>query len=559
MEAMSYKISDSTDPSEAISQLEMIFSQISDEGATLHKSIQVTLLLNSLPSRLDYVTLHILATQQMVANLTIEDAHKCIVATWRNPHAIANAAKYRQQNQPRPQWKQSAPGGRSSGSGPKLQGQGQQQQNPCQNQNSSSGTSSGSMTQNNGEKKKKRSRGKGKRKQQANEASVEQPAPEYTTSSAITCPAVVLDSSSATACPPLSPSTCVLVERIKGKKVPGIRIGAHSVAAASEFSPNSSCSTESDEEIVYDTSFLHSLAYNHSVDDSDESPDEWSDDEPYAAMGFINSFLEPKPVRVHDPWPTPYQKAKVKALEHWDAHLGMVTMVMDSEESNIGKCSDYWVSPVVSLPKTGSFLMEVDESSGPEAILVLAPVKEQTILSAPSSPLHIIKDDDEVSMGDEYKYDGAEDTKEGLYAQVSLFSLLLHSTNTCEQIHDVKGDLQLGTCPNLSQGHPRQVNSNLHLRYQVLDFISKYVNSPVSSCNEYVMELGASSSLLDNLVPVFETKFICHPGCLGCKTRKEYKDFPTRWMLDSVMSFPMSIFVCISSMFTPSLFVLSFP
>jgi hypothetical protein len=50
MEAMSYKISDSADLSEAITQLEMIFSQISDEGATLHESIQVMLLLNSLPS-----------------------------------------------------------------------------------------------------------------------------------------------------------------------------------------------------------------------------------------------------------------------------------------------------------------------------------------------------------------------------------------------------------------------------------------------------------------------------------------------------------------------------
>jgi hypothetical protein len=124
MEAMSYKISNSADLSEAISQLEIIFSQISDEGATLHESIQVMLLLNSLPSRLDYVTLHILATQQTVANLTIEDARKRIVAAWRNPHAVANAAKYRQQNQPRPQWKQSAPGGQSSGSGPRPQGQG---------------------------------------------------------------------------------------------------------------------------------------------------------------------------------------------------------------------------------------------------------------------------------------------------------------------------------------------------------------------------------------------------------------------------------------------------
>jgi hypothetical protein len=62
MEAMSYKIADNADPSEVISQLEMIFSQISDEGVTLHESIQVMLLLNSLPSQLDYITLHNLTT-----------------------------------------------------------------------------------------------------------------------------------------------------------------------------------------------------------------------------------------------------------------------------------------------------------------------------------------------------------------------------------------------------------------------------------------------------------------------------------------------------------------
>jgi hypothetical protein len=45
-------------------------------------------------------------------------------------------------------------------------------------------------------------------------------------------------------------------------------------------------------------------------------------------------------------------------------------MVMDSEESNLEKCSDYWVSLVVSLPKSGGFLMEVDESSRPELILI---------------------------------------------------------------------------------------------------------------------------------------------------------------------------------------------
>jgi hypothetical protein len=189
---------------------------------------------------------------------------------------------------------------------------------------------------------------------------------------------------------------------------------------------------------------LSIIADNHSVDDSDESPNEWSDDKPYAAMGFINSFLEPESICSRNPRPTPYQKAKAKALEHWDARLGTITMVMDSKESNVGKCSDYQVSLVVSLPKMGSFLMEVDESSGPEDISVQAPVEEQTIPSATSSPPQIVKDNNEVSMGDEYKYDGAEDTKVGSYVQVSLSSLLLCSTNTDEQCYDVQGDIQLG-------------------------------------------------------------------------------------------------------------------
>jgi hypothetical protein len=379
--------------------------------------------------------------------------------------------------------------------------------------------SSGLQTQKDGEKKKrKRTHGKGKGKDQANEVSVEQPALEYTASSTITCPAVLSDSGSTTARPPLSLSTRALVHRIGEKKVPAMRISTHYVDAASEFSPSSLRSTESDKEIVYNTSPFMALAYNHSVDDSDKSSNEWSDDEPYAAMGIINSFLEPEPVCTCNPQPTPYQKAKAKALEHWDARLGAVSMVMDSKESNLGKCSNYQVSLVVSLPKTGSFLMEVNESSGPEDILVHAPVEEQTIPSAPSSPQRIVKDDDEVSMGDEYEYNGAEDSKEGSYMQVSLSSLLLHFTDTVKQCYDVQGDVRLGTCPDRSQGHPGQIHTNIHLRYQVINSISSFVNSNVSMYNKYVMESRASSSLLDNIVPVFETKFLCHSSCPGCQT-----------------------------------------
>jgi hypothetical protein len=315
--------------------------------------------------------LHILATKTEIFNLRLEDTWARIVAAWKNPHVVANAARYKQQGQQKLQWNQQC-GSQPSGSGPKPQGQGQQQQQqqPRQNPQSGSGTSSGS-----GDEKKKCKRSQGKGKQKANAASAEQTTPEYTASSAITCPAVVSDSSSMTARPPLSPSTHALVERIKGEKVPGMRISLHQLSQ-SEFSPSISLqSTESDEEIVYDTSPFFAAFYDHSVDDSDESPNEWSDDEPYVAMGIINSYLEAEPVRTHDPRPTPYQKAKVKALEHWDACLGAVTMVTDSDES-IAKSPDYVVQPVMSLPKTRSFLMEVDESSGPEMISVLALVSE---------------------------------------------------------------------------------------------------------------------------------------------------------------------------------------
>jgi hypothetical protein len=119
-------------------------------------------------------------------------------------------------------------------------------------------------------------------------------------------------------------------------------------------------------------------------------------------------------------------------------------MVTDSDES-ITKSLDYVVQPVVLLPKTGSFLMEVDESSGPETISVLALVskEEQAIPSAPSSSLVVL-----------------------------------------------------------------------------------------SGCNKYAMESRATCSLLDNIVSTCESQLLCHAGYLGCKTQKEYKDFPTRWMLD---------------------------
>src|SRR5262249_10156347 len=149
IEALNFKIPDTADPSGQIAHLQALFSQIVDAGATLHESIQVMMFLNALPSRLEYVSSHILATKTKVADLKFEDARLRVVAAWRNPHAVANAAKFRQQGQGKPQWSQNkAPAGPSSG--PKPQGQQQQGSNQ-----SGSGTTSGSTGQNNdGEKKK---------------------------------------------------------------------------------------------------------------------------------------------------------------------------------------------------------------------------------------------------------------------------------------------------------------------------------------------------------------------------------------------------------------------
>jgi hypothetical protein len=168
-EVMNYKIPDSPDPSGHIAHLFDLFSQIVDVGATLHKSLRVMMLLNALPQRLEYISSHILATKTEIFDLRLEDTWARIVAAWKNPHAVANAAKYRQQNQQKPQWNQQC-GSQLSGSGLKPQGQGQQQQQqqPRQNPQSGSGTSSGS-----GDDKKKHKRSRGKGKQKANAASVE--------------------------------------------------------------------------------------------------------------------------------------------------------------------------------------------------------------------------------------------------------------------------------------------------------------------------------------------------------------------------------------------------
>jgi hypothetical protein len=53
------------------------------------------------------------------------------------------------------------------------------------------------------------------------------------------------------------------------------------------------------------------------------------------------------------------------------------------------------------------------------------------------------------------------------------------------------------------------------------------------SGNKYAMESRATCSFLDNIVPTCDSQLLCHASCSGCKTQKEYKDFPTRWMLDS--------------------------
>jgi hypothetical protein len=224
MEAINYKIPDVADPSGHIAQLAAIFSQLNSAGATMHESIQAMMLLNAMPHRLETVTSMILAAAKRVADLKFEDAQDAIVAAWRNPHTVANAARFRQQGQQKPQWNKNIP---NQASGLKPQGNPQQKQGQWQQQKLANPGPSG-QNQNDSEKKKRKcTRGKGKGK--AGIAQIEEVPADYNAASAIAFPM---------AAKVPAPTTRSLVQRIREGKVENMTMGSNPISAPTgAFSP----------------------------------------------------------------------------------------------------------------------------------------------------------------------------------------------------------------------------------------------------------------------------------------------------------------------------------
>jgi hypothetical protein len=113
MEALNFKVPDSADPSGHIMQLAAIFSQITGAGAILHKSIQAMMLLNLLSSHLESVSSIILAATKNLSDMKFDDCHGAIMAAWCNSHSVANAARFNQPGQQKPQWQCNATAGPS--------------------------------------------------------------------------------------------------------------------------------------------------------------------------------------------------------------------------------------------------------------------------------------------------------------------------------------------------------------------------------------------------------------------------------------------------------------
>jgi hypothetical protein len=152
--------------------------------------------------------------------------------------------------------------------------------------------------------------------------------------------------------------------------------------------------------------------------------------------------------------PTPYQRAQVKALESWDRRLSAQPIV-ETDKIFLGS----WSSLEAEVNKTcwPKEKSNRDTSSDASLVYELAPlipdnVPEASLFASPTEGVRIQdqslidftiqgfsamevddriakKDDNEVSMGDKYEYDGEQDTKEGSYAQVSPSSPRVSSTN----------------------------------------------------------------------------------------------------------------------------------
>ncbi|EKM74286.1 hypothetical protein AGABI1DRAFT_95742 [Agaricus bisporus var. burnettii JB137-S8] len=344
--AQNFKINDSADPSSAIADLYALFAAVESTGALIHESIRTMMLLNALPNRFEHVAANILAEKRSVADLKWEETRARIIAAWRNPHTVANAARFRQQNQPKPKWDNKKPDqgqGKSQGSG-SGSGSGQNQNKQQQPQQKKEGEQ-----QSEGNKKK---RTRSRKKKQGNEAStasieeVKDTTPDYSASSAIASMARLA-----------STSTRAKIDEMKS------RLGNHTISGEEFFFfPDGNMIDLSPPDTDIDSWTLPRLrpaTRNLLSDESDVDLDP-------SDSGSIPRDPRKRPSPRHTP--TPYERAKTKALSLWDQRLNAVTVTAPPIEDGAGQVGGN--APAVKMPATkGKEVEKMDVDKADEVSL----------------------------------------------------------------------------------------------------------------------------------------------------------------------------------------------
>ncbi|EKM79060.1 hypothetical protein AGABI1DRAFT_128225 [Agaricus bisporus var. burnettii JB137-S8] len=347
-------------------------------------------------------------------------------AAWRNPHTVANAARFRQQNQPKPKWdnkkpnqNQGKPQGSGSGSGP---GSGQ-------NQNKQQSQQKKECEQQSDGQKKKRTRSR--KKKQGNEAStasieeVKDTSPDYSASSAIASMAWLTLT-----------STRAKIDEMKSRFVPlpsisdpnlsrnrSPRLGNHTISGEEFFFfPDGNMIDLSPPDTDIDSWTLPRLCpttRNLLLDESDVDLDP-------SDSGSISQDPRKCPFPRHSP--TPYERGKTKALFLWDQRLNAVTVTAPPIEDGAGQVGGN--APAVKMPATkGKEVekMEVDKV-------------------------------DEVSLGNEdgeFEYEYDAECEPDSFAQVPRFSSISQINSWILQGSVVRRDKGLVEPANLQEGSGR--------------------------------------------------------------------------------------------------------
>ncbi|KAF7760447.1 hypothetical protein Agabi119p4_11123 [Agaricus bisporus var. burnettii] len=303
--AQNFKINDSTDPSSAIADLYALFAAVESTGALIHELIRTMMLLNALPNRFEHVASNILAEKRSVADLKWEETRARIIAAWCNPHTVANAACFRQQNQPKPKW---------------------DKQKPDQGQGKSQGSGSGSGSGQNQNKQQQ--------PQQKKKASIEEvkdTTPDYSASSAIASMARLT-----------STSTRAKVDEMKSRSP---KLGNHTISGEEFlFFPDGNMIDLSPPDTDIDSWTLPRLrpATRNLLSDKSDVDLDPSD------SGSIPRDPRKRPSSCHSP--TPYERAKTKVLSLWDQRLNAVTVTAPPIEDGAGQVGGN--APAVKMPAT---------------------------------------------------------------------------------------------------------------------------------------------------------------------------------------------------------------